>query len=1273
MASNYIVNVPRLKGRENYADWSFAVENFLILEGLSKCLKEVVEAEDAKAKAKLILTIDTSLYIHIRDATTTVDLWNKLKSLFDDNGFARKISLLRSLISCRLENCDSMASYVNHIVETSQKLRGTGFKIDEEWIGSLLLAGLPEKFSPMIMAIEHSGIAITSDGIKTKLLDMEVDIGTSGSAFASKSNSRGKPSAPKSNTAMKNVRCFKCKQRGHYQNKCTANLEGKNKENNQHNAFSAVFLSGSFSKLDWYVDSGASAHLTANRDWMDDISNCTGVQEITVANKTKIPVVCSGNVDITTVVGRNHHEVTVHDVLYVPDLTTNLLSVSQLIQMGNTVEFELNCCKIFNSRHELIATADLKDGVYKLNILRSGKCLLAPSNTVSGEIWHRRFGHINSDYLNKMKKGAVSGLNYPGTVDVSLQNCEVCCEGKQHRLPFKHRGTNARELLEIVHTDVCGPMENRSLGGAKYFVTFEDGFSKMAFVYFIKSKDEVFNCFKSFKSMTENQTNHKIKTLRSDNGGEYCSKEFKLFLEKSGIVHQKSNPYTPEQNGISERLNRTIVEKAKCLLYDTDLKKSFWAEAVNTAVYLRNRSLVAGLQKTPFEVWTGSKPDVSHLRIFGSPVMVHVPKEKRVKWDKKSEKCIFLGYGDTVKGYRVYNPVRNNVFTSRDVIVMENIDKSCKVLLNGEANDDHCGDSEISVSVGDTEFETEASEQSTSSGEIYDEADSDDSQEAPVELRRSQRIPKPRYIDGGVSYLCLENSDVCTNPSTVEAALSSPDKELWEAAMQEELQSFEENKAWKLVDIPADCPVVKCKWVFKKKCDSVNNVRYRARLVAKGFTQRAGIDFDETFSPVVRHSTLRMLFALSVQLDLDVTHLDVTTAFLNGVLKENVYMEIPEGFVTSECKNKVLKLNKAIYGLKQASRAWNTKVDEFLVNMYYKKSQLEPCLYIKNNGDLKTIVALYVDDFFIFSNDKAETDVLKMNLGKEFKIKDMGQVKQCLGMRVNIDKVNHTVTLDQVDYVNQILKRFNMTDCKPVSTPIETKLSLGKSDKVCEMNVPYQELIGCLMYLAVLTRPDIAFSVSFLSQFNTCYDNSHWNQAKRILRYLQKTKNYGLKFCKNNVPLEGFADADWASDSNDRKSFSGFCFKLSGCVISWESRKQRTVALSSTEAEYMAISEASKEAIYFRNLLVELVGTEICVRIFNDNQSAQKLSVNPVFHKRSKHIDVRHHFIRDAIADSLVTLEYLQTADMPADILTKGLSSVKHCKFLNDLGIISLN
>lgn len=1289
MSGGYLVNVPRLKGRENYDDWAFAVENFLILEGLQGCIKDPgaeeapTETKVAECKAKLILTIDTSLYVHIKNAKTANELWKTLKGMFDDKGSTRKITLLRTLISTRLEDCDSMQVYVRQIVETAQRLQSTGFEISEEWIGSLLLAGLPEKYSPMIMAIEHSGIQITADNIKSKLLDME-EANSAGNAFSARWRGQaGNANATNGNGVrevrdkdkkkqMSNIKCYHCKQSGHYKNKCPQLKKSDNKNDNTQKNFglSAVFLSGEFNKDDWYVDSGASAHFVADEKWLQNTSNSENVKEIIAANKETMTVSCKGVVKIKTCVDNTINDVTIRDVFCVPKLSTNLLSVSQMIKAGNKVKFDEGGCSIYSKDNQLVGTATQMNNVYKLNIV-DDESLLAMST------WHRKFGHANGSTLNQMMRNeSVIGMKTDTEMIESKNNCIVCCEGKQTRMPFPKKGYRAECILGLVHMDVCGPIETRSIGGSRYFLIIVDDFSKMAFGYFLKSKGDVFNQVKHFVAMAENQTNCLIKIVRSDNGGEFCNKNFEAFFSQKGILHQLTTPYTPEQNGSAERMNRTVVEKAKCLMFDAKLDKRFWAEAINHAIYLRNRIPAAGMgNKTPIEIWTGRKPDVNNLCVFGSKAMVHVPKEKRLKLDRKSKQMIFVGFSDHTKGYRLYDPANNIVILSRDVIILEEDDLLAVKVTPSQMEEQHNSEADTSVGAesGNDDEPTEPSEIANSEESYIPDDFSDSGSEGypdDVEegVRKSSRTPKPKILPDYVTYATYaraeEDIDLEEEPSSVEEALARPDHQKWRCAMDHELSCFEKNRAWEVVNVPSKGTIVKCKWVFKRKCDG-NEVRYRARLVAKGYGQQPGTDYNEIFSPVVRHSTLRLLFALSVRLCLKMYHLDVPTAFLNGDLDEEVFMMMPEGLNIHENVNKVLKLNKAIYGLKQASRAWNQKVNIVMKELNYQNSKYEPCLYTKrnDNGNL-TIVALYVDDFFVFSNCKDEVESLKNVLIEKFRIKDLGELKHCLGMDIEYDKGE--ITLSQEKYIDQLLIRFSMQDCKTAVTPMSKDNAIEDAKDV---NVPYQQLVGSLMYLAVLTRPDISYCVSFLSQFNNCHNSTHWSWAKRVLRYLKLTKDLRLKYTADNESLKGFADADWAGNPADRKSVTGYCFKLSGATISWESRKQTTVALSSTEAEYMALSEACKEAIYLRNLIRELVDVDKCVSICSDNQSAIKLSANPVFHKRSKHIDVRHHFVREAVNEKQIEVKYLSTHDMPSDVLTKALCSEKHNKFVKEMGL----
>jgi len=341
------------------------------------------------------------------------------------------------------------------------------------------------------------------------------------------------------------------------------------------------------------------------------------------------------------------------------------------------------------------------------------------------------------------------------------------------------------------------------------------------------------------------------------------------------------------------------------------------------------------------------------------------------------------------------------------------------------------------------------------------------------------------------------------------------------------------------------------------------------------------------------------------------------------------------------------------------------------VNFGAKKTAADMCVYVKGSGENLSIIAVYVDDILIASKNAESIKSLKEHLRKQFDITDRGEAKYCLGMEFSVKQGE--VSIGQSAYISDLLQRFGMTDCRAVSTPmaLSTRADVDNDQGATnDESLPYRELVGALMYLAVCTRPDISFAVSYLSQFCQNFGRQHWVAAKRVLRYLKGTRNLGLIYRKTGKPISGYVDADWANCTKDRRSYTGYVFVLSGCPLTWESRKQRTVALSSTEAEYMALTECAKEGLHLKRFLNELgLGhlAQICIQC--DNNGARKLAENPVFHGRSKHIDVRHHFVREVLRNGEFKIEYTPTHEMAADVLTKGLSAPKHMKCLEILGM----
>lgn len=368
--------------------------------------------------------------------------------------------------------------------------------------------------------------------------------------------------------------------------------------------------------------------------------------------------------------------------------------------------------------------------------------------------------------------------------------------------------------------------------------------------------------------------------------------------------------------------------------------------------------------------------------------------------------------------------------------------------------------------------------------------------------------------------------------------------------------------------------------------------------------------------------------------------------------------------------DRVCLMKKALYGLKQAGRAWHKRLDQELRSLGATPSKGDPCLYLKNKNGSLLMAVVYVDDIIVMSGDLQAVVQFGADLGKRFDMKDVGELKRCLGMDFMQDRSG--IKVHQRTYITDLLERFGMQDCRPVATPLDVGTKLTNADpwSVADgQKLPYRELVGGLLYLSVATRPDVAHAASLLSQFNDCFGRSHWVAAKRVLRYLKGTADLGIWYKYGEDDVQGFADADWAGSIHDRRSFTGYAFMMNGGCISWDSKKQRTVALSSTEAEYMALSEAAKEAIYLRRILDELGINIDKVKLCNDNIGAQRLATNPVFHVRTKHIDIRHHFVREVVDAGLIRLEHVASEEMPADVLTKGLSRPEHETCVGLLGL----
>lgn len=1265
--------VEKLRGAENFHNWIFAMENLLEFKGLKKCIEvdddgSVAEKDAeklAKAKTTLVLSVDSSLYVHIRSAKTALQIWKIFSDMYEDKGILGTVGLLMKFVSTRLSAFENMQTYLDEIISIGNKLERIGISMPDQLLAAFMLAGLTEEYKPFILGLQGNIGNISTSSVKMRLLDCQLGIFEKVNSNALLANKSEKKKYQRS------YRCYSCGGKNHKSSECMTkpknneNAKEKDKEKagtSKKKAFTCFTSSTSqFLSKEWIIDSGASYHMTPYDAFVAEKKK-SNVSEILAANNSTMMVKGTGKSRVTL----NKEEIEINNVLHVPELAGNLLSIYQIVKKGNKVIFDKDFCSIYGPDEDLIIQCKPVNGTYKLkNEVPNATCMLSKAEANSAFTWHRRFGHINYNSLCKMRDGAVTGMKFPNA-NIGLSNCKICAKGKQSRLPFERSKRKTKQVLDLIHSDLV-EMEKLSIGGARYLLTFVDDFSKKLFIYFLKNKSDVFESFVEFKAYVENQTEKKIKIFRTDNGLEYLSKEFTKFCKSNGIQHQRTCIHTPQQNGVAERMNRTIEEKARCMLFDAKLEKPYWAEACNMAAYLINRSVCSTWKnKTPEEIWSGDKVDVSNLHIFGSPIMVHIPKEKRKKMCAKSSEMLFMGYDADTKGYRCFDKKAKKISISRDVIFHEQ--HFAPQVINFQEESLSVGDSPDVLDENNSMNEISEDEamewtEVSSMDEDSFEMDYEVNDENEVEVRRSSRVSRPVERYGYLALLskCIESDDL---PKSAADAMKGENCEKWKKAMIDELNSMKENDVWDLVERPVKCKTLKAKWVFALKRNQEGEIiRYKARFVAKGYNQREGIDFNETYAPVIRQSSLRFLMALAVQNDLKIDQMDVTTAYLHGDLEEEIYIEQPEGF--NDESNRVCRLKKSLYGLKQSGRQWNFKLDDTLKSFGLIKSKMDPCIYFNENLDL--IIAIYVDDLLIFWKNASVLDHIKKALNTSFKMKDLGTAKCCLG--INIKQSNGKIELDQKNYINKVLERFNMKDCKPISTPsdLNQKLSMNSKDDSeahdeSKQRIPYQEAVGSLLYLAQCTRPDISFAVNDVSRFNSNFNLVHWKAVKRIMRYLKGSIDFKLIYEKGeNDELHGYCDADWASDIDKRRSCTGYIFRMSRGAITWSSKRQQTIALSTTEAEYMAMASAVQEALWVRQLANELQGRTMAnINLFCDNQGAIKLAESDAFRPRTKHIDIRHHFIRNYVEKGIINVKYVSTQEMVADSLTKAVPKDKH-------------
>lgn len=1324
--------VEKLKGKANFEVWKFQVTILMDEKGVTNVVNGTTAKpttddsqiklwvkKDALGKRIIFTTLDKNLMCNIMSCQTANQMFTTLKTLYGRNQQEQKTELMRELFSTTYERGVSMTQHISKIQNIYCQLKAIDNTVSDQLLMSKILTSLPEKMSHFVTSWDVTPTSEkTVDNLVSKLLMEEQrqkkDV-EKGVAFEANSNSKKcfrchRPGHVKRNcravltceickktghltqycrTREGDVKtCNFCSKKGHTEDKCYAKnkgsgSKGQTKGNDNRVAFSVH--NEKDDSAEWIVDSGASNHITNNSELLSSISDVS--ETIGVAKK--------GNAIEMTKRGKFHaKECTLLDVFYSSEVRRNLLSVGAITDFGGTVMFTKN--EVLIKKDEVVLKGTkTENGTFsvKLHPTWENEAHLADSS-VDAWTWHRRLGHLSASNMCKLLNVSDGIKIQSKDINNAIKNCQICIQAKQARLPFNTERQKATRVLEIIHSDVCY-VDPLTWDEKRYFVTFMDGYSGFVYVYLLNSKSEVSECFKEYVAEVEAKWGLKVSKLRSDNGGEYKSNSFKSWCKERGIVPDFSTPYSPQQNGASERLNRTILDKARALVFESTLGKEMWGEAVLTAVHIINRSPKSGRELTPYEVWFQKKPDLTRLKIFGSQAYAQI-LPKPGKFDERSQKLTFVGYGPN--GYRLWDTNSREIVLRRDVKFIERKVKftECDVIEKDVATSgnssvdadiilsDTLDESTPDESTGERNAEGEERDTTTtqeSDSELVDAETDDDSEWLPSgdengnvtvvqdgERRYPdrERFPVSRYTDNAFLADRVLPYRSAPDPKTYQEAVTSPESDDWKIAINAEVRALESNKTWVLVDKSQarGAKILTSRWVFRTKEDGVK----KARLVVRGFEQ-GDVDYGELFSPVANASSVRTLLAIAVEKDMHLAKFDVKSAFLNGKLDQDVFMHIPTGFKRVE--GKLCKLEKALYGLKQAPQAWNTTLTQRLIKNNLKQLKTDSCIF--RNKEKTIYMSVHVDDGLTVWKYKGEVERLFGKLREEFEMKIEFEPKEYIG--IEIETCKNAIKISQKRYIESVLMTFNMQDAKAVETPMvpenlsNNEQAVNGTKQLDIVSFPYRKAVGSLLYLSNKTRPDLAFATNVASR---CLDNPEKKdiiRVKRILRYLKGTPSDGIIFSKSGTcNVTGYSDSDYAGDLMTRRSTTGLIVFLGTSPVSWTTRRQTTVATSSTEAELVAATDCVKELAHMRNLITELFDSntknemfvkEGTLSLLLDNQGAIKLIQNGVNSKRTKHLDVKYHYIKERVERNLINIKFIGTDEQTADILTKPLQRVK--------------
>jgi hypothetical protein len=1103
-----------------------------------------------------------------------------------------------------------------------------------------------------------------------------------------------------------NIVCYNCNEKGHISTKCPKKQKGEQgmsaineDSNNKKDDFEFSYTAKDNQDYDnqenyWIADSGATKHMINSLEGMSDLRDESSTIYIGDGRGLKSDIVGTFRGTVTQINGTKVN-IRLDDVAYVPDLKVKLFSLTKSMENGSTLKGTGRVMTLTKGTSSIVFNKiqttknGYSAGVVIYPRINEERANVATNIQVSYQDAHSKLGHPGKEITR------ATGTKLGWTIGKEKDECESCPIAKARQKNLNQTAENkATKPGELMCSDISS-VKTTTEQGHRYWLLVIDTYTKMKWSFFLRKKEEQAEVLVNL--VKEINTTHKVERWRFDNAGENLTTE-KLF-EKNGlsIKVEYTARETPQQNGTVERAFATLYGRVRAMMieagFERNKKEKYWAECAATATKLSNILISTVKDKSAYEKFYGKTCAIQkHLRTFGEVGVVtkHNNYHIRGKLEDRGTVCVFLGYArnHAANVYRMLKLDTNAIIITRDIVWLK---KTYGEYVNSTNTIDNLNDEPVNETPWIELIEDGDEEEHR----LNDEEPEGTEENLPV-IRRTREEKVPRWKrnlttfynpnpgeeeEEHAEFAFISMLGGMNEPKTFKEAWYYEDIEEqknWRIAIKKEFNDMIKRGVWKRIStqqLPTGRTLIGNKWVFKKKKNGV----HRARLVALGYSQVPGIDFTENYAPVVNDITMRMLLVLKLLHNWKGEIIDVETAFLYGDLEEEIYMTIPKGLSEymdgEDLKGECVILKRSIYGLVQAARAWWKKFTTSLQNIGFVKCASDNCLMMRNNSEGTVIICIYVDDVCCIGEQNAITTAIK-DIEAIYAIKRIGELSEFIG--VNIETKGNKMYLSQEDTIKRLEKMFNeeMKNMKEYETPASQNDTvmrpIEKEERLSqEGQSKYRSGVGTLLWLMKHSRPDIANAVREASKVMDGATKAHWKYLLRIIKYILSTRNHTLQYTVNDnhkygIHMRGLCDSDYAGDRDTRKSVTGYVIYLSGCLITWKSKSQKSVTLSSSEAEYVSISEITKDILFVKQVL-EFLGQEIesPIKIQVDNIGAIYMAENGASSNQTKHVNTRYHFVRELIEDGTLMIEFVKSENNDSDIFTKNLGKELFMKHKN--------